>query len=628
MNNLRFLYLSVLMLCGLALPATAQQWSFRTAMDVPRFGIASAVLDGRIYVLGGEDSFGNVLATASRYDPVADRWDELPPMSRPRVFAAALASDGKIFVIGGRGPEGDVLDEVEFYDPAAGLWQPFSSMQEERQGLAAVLRGTRMFVAGGSDGSNRLLESIEIYKEGDGSGGGWIPFDEDETVEVEGLITALGPASITVAALTFVVTDTTEILDEDETPITLADLAVGMTVEVHGVKGEGDVLVATRIEVEDRGGPPELEFCASNINLNIGDVFNIRDYVQVKDDPGAPVDWSQVFFTYTEAGADNPTVPPDWNLGAFNAGQPVTVVAADAAPGTGNEGEGRYRVYVVRQGASAFDDALRFEVDNAQESEVEEAKCSGGQAAGKSAPFSQLGTPRAAFAAVPVDNRVLFLGGFGEIGPLHLVQQLDANGQLSDLTPLPTARGSLGAAVLGDSVLVLGGRDGSDRVLTDVLRLDPVSGTWLPMPGLNAARESFAVAVVDGAVFVIGGRGSDRVLGSVEVFGDVSMPTDAVSDPTPFDFRLAQNYPNPFPDHTTIPFSVSSEQAGRRVTLSVYDVQGRRIAVLVDGVLGAGRHEVTWDGRGPDGLPVGSGVYVYRVRQGDLDARKLMTIIH
>lgn len=384
--------------------------------------MAVAALDGKLYVLGGEDPSGNVLDTAARYDPATDQWEPLPPMREARVFAAAVAFLGRIFVLGGRDEDGDVLDDVEFYDPFENRWQSFDSLEEERQGLVAMVRGSDMLVAGGSNEGDAILESIERY--------------------------------------------------------------------------DGD-------------------------------------------------DWNDFF----GVGADNMA--------------------------------------------------------------------------------SQLGEPRAAFASVVVGQEVFFLGGLNRGGPLSLVQRLDANDRFETLTPLPSARGNLAAAARNDTIYVMGGRDGANRVLDDVQRLDLASGEWVPMPRLLIRRESSAAAAIDGVLYVVGGRDDDdRVLDSVEALGEtISTPVAEEAEGVPFDFALEQNYPNPFQSSTTISFSVSEQGTPRRVTLAVYDVQGRRVAVLVDGVLQPGRHTVPWDGARPGGLPVGSGLYLYRLQQGALEARRLMAII-
>jgi len=69
-------------------------------------------------------------------------------------------------------------------------------------------------------------------------------------------------------------------------------------------------------------------------------------------------------------------------------------------------------------------------------------------------------------------------------------------------------------------------------------------------------------------------------------------------------FLLRQNYPNPFRPFTTIPFSLGTTAV---VKLDVYDVAGRRVDTLVQGRMGAGAHNVTWE---PRKLPAG----VYQVR--------------
>jgi hypothetical protein len=82
---------------------------------------------------------------------------------------------------------------------------------------------------------------------------------------------------------------------------------------------------------------------------------------------------------------------------------------------------------------------------------------------------------------------------------------------------------------------------------------------------------------------------------------------------------LSQNYPNPFNPTTRIDFSVP--KAGR-VTLKVYDIQGREVATLVDEFRQAGDYSVTFDG---SSLP--GGVYVYRLHCGNTSvARKLVLV--
>jgi hypothetical protein len=74
-------------------------------------------------------------------------------------------------------------------------------------------------------------------------------------------------------------------------------------------------------------------------------------------------------------------------------------------------------------------------------------------------------------------------------------------------------------------------------------------------------------------------------------------------------FRLADARPNPFNPATTIEYTLPVRA---HVTLEVFNVVGRRVAVLADGVMTAGAHRAVWDARG---MP--SGIYVYRLKTRD-----------
>ncbi len=102
---------------------------------------------------------------------------------------------------------------------------------------------------------------------------------------------------------------------------------------------------------------------------------------------------------------------------------------------------------------------------------------------------------------------------------------------------------------------------------------------------------------------------------STAVEDDLSLPAA---------LTLAGNHPNPFNPATTIEFAVP--QTGE-VELAVFDVAGRRVATLVRGVVTAGHHEVTWQGRDDRGGQVASGVYFCRLADGqNLQTRKMLLV--
>jgi hypothetical protein len=101
--------------------------------------------------------------------------------------------------------------------------------------------------------------------------------------------------------------------------------------------------------------------------------------------------------------------------------------------------------------------------------------------------------------------------------------------------------------------------------------------------------------------------------------------TDAGGGPAPgARIRLGQNYPNPFNPSTTIPFVLPRES---RVNLSIYDVQGRQVRTVGDGVFPEGSQEIIWDGTDESGNSVDSGVYFCRLTACDLTLTKKMVLL-
>ncbi len=99
----------------------------------------------------------------------------------------------------------------------------------------------------------------------------------------------------------------------------------------------------------------------------------------------------------------------------------------------------------------------------------------------------------------------------------------------------------------------------------------------------------------------------DETCGSADVgFGHVSSTSSS---------RIFAPKPNPSSGNSRISFNVAAPGDAQSVhtRVGIYDAQGRNLAVLLDRVLSAGRHEVVWDGR-TDGEPVSSGVYFARLQ--------------
>jgi hypothetical protein len=88
---------------------------------------------------------------------------------------------------------------------------------------------------------------------------------------------------------------------------------------------------------------------------------------------------------------------------------------------------------------------------------------------------------------------------------------------------------------------------------------------------------------------------------------------------TPDKFELNQNYPNPFNPSTKITYSLKSTG---KVRLTAYDVLGRKVGVLADGVQTAGSHQVTFSGSN-----LASGIYFYRLESSGQTIIKKMILL-
>jgi len=89
-------------------------------------------------------------------------------------------------------------------------------------------------------------------------------------------------------------------------------------------------------------------------------------------------------------------------------------------------------------------------------------------------------------------------------------------------------------------------------------------------------------------------------------------------------FSLAQNAPNPFNSNTVIRFALPQPS---QVELTIYNLLGQPVAVLVQGPSAAGTFSVRWDGRDQAGHELTSGVYLYQLRAGEYTAvRKLLLL--
>ena len=97
-----------------------------------------------------------------------------------------------------------------------------------------------------------------------------------------------------------------------------------------------------------------------------------------------------------------------------------------------------------------------------------------------------------------------------------------------------------------------------------------------------------------------------------------------VSTAGPVTYKLNSNYPNPFNATTEIQYALPEAS---EVNLSVFNIMGQKVRILVEGRQSAGVHKVIWDGKNEKGKTVASGVYFYKLRAGTYVETKKMALL-
>ena len=141
-------------------------WSAAPSMPTARMGLVAAAVDGKLYAIGGSiDGHGAETGTVEEFDPVSQTWTTRASMTTPRYFAAGAQVGGQIFVAGGRqfgvfAP----LNIAEAYDPATNSWSSVAPLPTARRELAAAESSGLLYTVGGHAGLlPQWVGTLEVY---------------------------------------------------------------------------------------------------------------------------------------------------------------------------------------------------------------------------------------------------------------------------------------------------------------------------------------------------------------------------------------------------------------------------------------------------------------------------------
>jgi N-acetylneuraminic acid mutarotase len=153
-----------------------EPWTEKTPMPTARLSMGTAVVDGKIYAIGGGRTETSKLSVVEVYDPVTDSWDiTKTPMPTARGAFGCTVVDGKIYAIGGGlfGPS--PLSIVEVYDPVTDSWNDttIAPMPTARSNVAACTVNGKIYVIGGTTQNSTILAGISTVEEYDPVTNSW-----------------------------------------------------------------------------------------------------------------------------------------------------------------------------------------------------------------------------------------------------------------------------------------------------------------------------------------------------------------------------------------------------------------------------------------------------------------------
>lgn len=502
---------------------------------------ATLLRDGSVLVAGGYDGSNSVLNSAARYFPDRDQWQATAgTMATPRAaHGAALLADGTALVLGGTDGATNgqhALASSERYDPCTDAWTSQSNLQSSRQAAATLaLFDGRVLTVSGYDSYGTDLNAPELFTPGDPVGTQWnysagakARFNHTASLLPDGRVLMAGgsadSATATAACQIFTPATASSSAINQWTGPQAPAASMNLPRRLHSatvLAGKvlvigGDSSTSTYLDFTPRSPQASMETYdpASNTwTLLSGHLV----------DPRAGHTATPIGAGVLVAGGLGTGAQPDSTSGALGsveyldaAGNPVyyqsnlPTRALHAAAAVADPGEGPA---VLLLGGADINGNTLASVD----------EFAPGQLPG--APYrsvTALQRARLGHTATTLANgQVLVVGGFSDLNGMEgtpgLVLPQASSVELYDPAQTPQRstliqglhhpRALHTATLLPDgTVLVAGGLDNDNNLVTTAELFDPNQGTWTDVGDLAAARaQHTATALPDGSVLVFGG---------------------------------------------------------------------------------------------------------------------------
>lgn len=140
----------------------ADSWNKMASMVVPRCEFGLCALNGYLYAVGGwvgEDIGGSI----ERYDPLNDEWRLIGELPEPRFSMGVVSYEGCIYMVGGCTHARRHLQDLISFDPATGEWCTLKPMLVPRSQMGVAVLDGYLYVVGGNNRHHEALQSVERY---------------------------------------------------------------------------------------------------------------------------------------------------------------------------------------------------------------------------------------------------------------------------------------------------------------------------------------------------------------------------------------------------------------------------------------------------------------------------------
>ncbi|MDB0031616.1 hypothetical protein N9E34_09120, partial [Opitutales bacterium] len=142
--------------------SVSNSWKTSTPMTTPRFAFATAVLDEKVYAIGGSDET-SVLKTVEIFDPKLDSWYQGISLPTAINNAKAISVEGKIYLVGGSDNGTSTSNKLFCFDSLSNQWKSLANMPTARTNHELILFENRIWAIGGQTGNNLPLAKVESY---------------------------------------------------------------------------------------------------------------------------------------------------------------------------------------------------------------------------------------------------------------------------------------------------------------------------------------------------------------------------------------------------------------------------------------------------------------------------------